>query len=69
MRRWYVGLVLAVAFTLFFVFVPVVGTHLVPCLIGGGFGYASLSFHFFGVGGTYQYGSYGFLTQGIPLCW
>jgi len=60
-------------FVLFFVFVPVVPTYLIPCLEGPPLDFASLSNHFLGVGAVYlsgdgSFGSYQFWTHGAIFC-
>jgi hypothetical protein len=50
-----------VAFLAFFILVPVVWTHVVPCF-NGGYGFASLSYLLFHFGETYMDGQLGWLA-------
>lgn len=67
MRKKALLLLVPAAFVLFFIFAPVVPTYLTPCIPSpGGPDYASLSNHFFGVGGVYlSFGSYELWTHGV----
>ena len=74
MRKTTLLLLVAGVIPLFFVFVPVVPTLLVPCIPAiYGPDYASLSNHFLGVGAVYfptggLSGSYQFWTHGAIFC-
>jgi len=73
MRKRTLLLLIAGALVLFFIFVPVVPTDLVPCVIHTyGPDYASLSNHFFGIGavylGSFPSGSYQLWTHGVVFC-
>lgn len=73
MSKWALILLVVASFALFFVFAPVVPTHLVTCIPAiSGSDYASLSNHFFGVGEVYLAGgsnsSYQFWTHGVVDC-